>query len=103
MAVVILTDDFFLMILFAYFWLCCIFVAALWLSLVAESGSYALVVVRRLLIAVVSLVGHRLYGTWASVVVARGLSCSTGCRIFPDPGSSPRLLHWQVHSLPLDH
>ena len=38
-----------------YFWLCCVSVAALWLSLVAESGSYALVVVRGLLTAVVSL------------------------------------------------
>ena len=33
-----------------------------------------------------------------SVVVAHGLSCSTACGIFPDQGSNPCLLHWQVDS-----
>ena len=42
-------------------------------------------------------------GAWASVVVAHGLSCSTACRILPDQGSNPCLLHWQVDSSPLDH
>lgn len=67
---------------------------------------------------------HRLQGTWASVVAARGLnswgsqalehrlnscgahmglSCSTACGIFPDQGSNPCLLHWQAYSLPLSH
>ena len=51
----------YLKILFIYFWLCWAFVATLWLSLVAESGSYSLAVVRGLLIAVTSLVvAHRL-------------------------------------------
>ena len=36
-------------------------------------------------------------------VVAYGLSCSVACEIFPDQGSNPCLLHWQVDSLPLDH
>ena len=37
------------------------------------------------------------------------LSCSAACRIFPDQGSNPCLLHWQTNSLPwatreaLDH
>ena len=38
-----------------------------------------------------------------SVVVVNGLSCPEGCGIFPDPGSNPCPLHWQVDSLPLDH
>ena len=44
-------------------------------------------------------------GSWildtGSVVVARGLSCSAACGIFPDQGLNPCLLHWQVDSLPL--
>ena len=31
-----------------------------------------------------------------SVVVARGLICSTARGIFPDQGLKPRLLHWQA-------
>ena len=43
------------------FWLLWVFLAAHWLSLVARSGGYSLVVVRRLLIVVASLVTkHRL-------------------------------------------
>ena len=39
-----------------------------------------------------------------SEVVAHGFSCSMACRIFPDQGSNPCLLHWQVvDSLPLSH
>ena len=50
------------------------------LSLVVESGGCSQVVVCRLLVAVVSLVAeHGLLGTWASVVVARGLCC---CRAY---------------------
>ena len=46
-----------------------------------------------------------LTGLWStdSVLVAHGLSCSAACRIFPDQGSNPCLLHWQVNSLPLSH
>ena len=51
------------------------------------------------LVMVASLVaGHGLEGTWASVVVAHGLSSSKACRIFPDQESSPGLQHWQVGS-----
>ena len=37
-------------------------------------------------------------GLWSagSVVVARGLRCSAACGIFPDQGSKPSPLHWQV-------
>ena len=50
--------------LYFYFWLCCVFVAACGLSLVVMHG---------LLITTASRVEHGL-DTWASVVVARGLS-----------------------------
>ena len=39
-------------------------------------------------------------GVWASAVAACGLSCLTACIIFPDQGSNPCPLHWQVDSLP---
>ena len=43
-------------------------------SLVEVSGGYSLVTMCRLLIVVASrAVGHRLWGTWASGVMARGL------------------------------
>ena len=44
-------------------------------------------------------------GLWStgSIVGVRWLSCSTTCGIFPDQGSNPCLLHWQVDSLPLSH
>ena len=35
--------------------------------------------------------------------MAYELSCSVACEIFPDQGSNPCLLHWQVDSLPLNH
>ena len=38
-----------------------------------------------------------------SVVVAHGPSCSAACGIFPDQGSNPCRLHWQVDSQPLHH
>ena len=41
--------------------------------------------------------------TWASVVVAHGISCSTACGIFLGQGSNPCPLHWQVDSSPLRH
>ena len=76
------------------------------------------VAVRRLLIVVASLVvehglqARGLQKLWCadsvvvargpqstgSVVVAHGLSCSAACGIFPDQGSNPCPLHWQVDS-----
>ena len=46
---------------------------------------------------------HRLWGTWASVVVAHRLSCLTAYGILPDQGLNPCPLHWQADSQPLDH
>ena len=52
-----------------------------------------------------SCCGARVLGSRASVVaeagsvvVAHGLSCSVACGIFPDQGSNPCPLHWQVDS-----
>ena len=87
------------------------------LSLVCGKQGLLFVAVRRLLIAVASLVaehkssraqgsrcagfsscGSRALGAQASVVVVHGLSCSAACEIFPDQGSNPCPLHWQVDS-----
>jgi len=46
---------------------------------------------------------HGLSGALASVVVARVLSCSAACGIFPDQELNLRLLHWQRDSSPLNH
>ena len=42
-------------------------------------------------------------GARASVVVAKGLSCSGTCGILPDQGSDLCPLHWQADSYPLHH
>ena len=109
--------------LFIYFWLRWVFVAAHGLSLVAVSGGLLFAAVRRLLVAVASLVAeHGLQGCglqqlWhldsvvvacrlqssGSVIVVHGLSCSATYGIFPDQGSNPCPLHWQVDSQPLCH
>ena len=38
-----------------------------------------------------------------SGVVVHRLSCPVACGTFPHQGSDPCPLHWQAHSLPLDH
>ena len=38
-----------------------------------------------------------------STVVTHGLNRTSACEIFPDQGSNPCLLHWQVNSSPLSH
>ena len=58
------------------------------------------VVVHGLLIAVASVVEYRLWGMWASVVVAHRLSCPEAHGIFPDQESNPCSLHWQADSQP---
>ena len=88
-----------------YLWLRWVFHCYTGFSLAAVSRGYSLfiVAVHRLLIAVASLiVEHRLQGA-GSAVAANGLCCATACGIFPDQGSNPCPLHWQVDSLPLSH
>jgi len=50
-----------------------------------------------------SVVGVPRLESTGSVVAVHGLSCSAACGIFPDWGSNPCLLHWQVDYLPLSH
>ena len=67
----------------------------LWLwggGLLSSCGAGPLVVVASL------VVGPRLYGAQASVVVVRGHNYLTACGIFLDQGPSPCLLHWQADS-----
>ena len=45
-----------------------------------------------------SCYGARALGAWASVVVARVLSCPAVCGIFPDQGSNLCPRHWQMDS-----
>ena len=80
---------FFKLILFIYFWLRWVFIAAHGLSLVAVSRGYSSLrctgfSLRWLLL--LQSTGSRHAG---SVVVAHGLSCSVARGIFPDQGSNP--------------
>ena len=94
---------FLLIYLFSYLWLCWVFVSVRGLSLVVASGGHSssrcagLSLSRPLLLW---STGSRRAG---SVVVVHGLSCSEACGIFPDQGSNPCPLHWQVDSQPLRH
>jgi len=67
------------------FWLCWVIFAAPRLSLV---------VARRLLIAVASLKEE--HGLRACGLISCGLSCSVASGIFPDQGSNPCPLYWQM-------
>ena len=81
---------------FIHFWLHWVFVAACRLSLVAASGGYSSLRCTgfslRWLLLLQSMGSKRV----GSVVVAHSVSCSAACGIFPDEGSNPCLLHWQV-------
>ena len=97
------TFFFFNIYLFIYLWLCWVFVSVRGLSLLAASGGHpssrcaGLSLSRPLLLR---STGSRCTG---SVIVAHGPSCSAACGIFPDQGSNPCALHWQVDSQPLRH
>ena len=85
------------------------------LSPVLAGGGCSLGAVRRLLVAAAPAEKRRLSGARASVaaalglwgtvsaVMVSGLGCSVARGIFLAQGSNPRLLHWQVVSLPLGH
>ena len=83
-------------------WLFWVFVAARALSLVRVSRGSFLVVVCRILTMGASHVERGLSST-GSIVVVHRLSCSSACRIFPNQGLNPFLLHWQVDCWPLNH
>ena len=63
-----------------------------------NQGLLFILVQRRLLVVASPVAEHRLQGMWASVIVARGLTCPVACEIFPDQGSNPCPLHWQADS-----
>ena len=93
---------FFFFNLFIY-WLCWVFVSVRGLSLVAASGGHSSSRCAGLSLSwplLLRSTGSRRAG---SVVVARGLSCSTACGIFPDQGWNLCPLHWQADSQPLRH
>ena len=72
-------------------------------ALDAASGGYS-IAVHGFPIVVVSLVAEQgLQGMWPSAVAVPRFSCSAACRIFPDQGLNPYLLHWQADSYPLYH
>ena len=82
--------------LFIYFWLHWVFAAAHGLPLAAMRGLLGVVASR---VAECELQELRLTGSRASAgsaVAVCGLICSSACGIFPDQGSNPGLLHWQV-------
>ena len=92
---------FFKIIIYLFIWLCWVFVSVRGLSPVAASGGHSssrcagLSLSRPLLLW---STGSRRTG---SVVVVHGHSCSAACGIFPDQGSNPCPLRWQVDSQPL--
>ena len=64
-------------------------------SLVAELGPLFIAAWSLLIVVASPVAKQRLRGAGASEVVA--------CGIFPDQGSNPCLLHWQVDSFPWSH
>ena len=106
----------FFVFLFIYFWLCWVFVAVR--GLFSGCGTWELLFIAACgLLIVASRCGAQALGTWASevvacglsscgsralsagpVVVAHGLSCSVACGIFLGQGLNPCPLHWQADS-----
>ena len=108
---VVCSEFFIYFILFIYFWLHWVFVAAHGLSLVVASGGYSSLrcagfSLRWLLLlrgtgsrrVGFSSCSTQALGVRASVVVVHGLSCSAACGIFPDQGLNPCPPHWQADS-----
>ena len=73
------------------------------LLLLEVSRGWSLVAVSGFLIAEESLVAEHGLQSVDSIRVVHGFSCSTARGIFPEQGSSPCPLHWQVDSQPLGH
>ena len=75
------------------FWLCCVFMAALGLSLLVVGEGCSLAMGHRVPTAVASLEEHVLQGTQA--VVVHGLRCHVACGVFAEQGwNRCPLLHW---------
>ena len=78
----------FLNYLFIHFWLHWIFITA------QTFPSFGELVLLYLWVTGFSCCRPETLGSWASVAVARGLSCSAACEIFLDWGSNPCPLNW---------
>ena len=89
-------------ILFIYFWLCWVFAAA-WASSQCIEWGYSPLQCMGFSLQRLPLLRSTGSRALASVVVARGLSCSEACGIFPDQGLNLCLLPWQADSIPLTH
>ena len=91
--------------IYLFIWLCWVFVAACRLSLIAESGGYSVwwcADFSLWWLLLLQSLGFR-HGLqklqYAGLVfAARGLSCSTACRLFLDLGSNRSPLHCKVES-----
>ena len=88
-----------------YFWLCWVFVAALGLSLVVARSGRVLSGCTAQTSHCSGFSSHRAWapGHTSSIVVVYQLSCLMACEIFPDQGSNPCPLHWQLNFQPVDH
>ena len=81
-----------------YVWLCLVFVAARGLSLVTVSGGTLCGCVLASHHGGFSFCSEHRLQSMGLVAVTHGLSCSAAGGIFPDWGSNPCLLNWQVDS-----
>ena len=89
--------------LFIYLWLCWVFVSVRGLSLVAASGGHSSSRCAGLSLSQPLLLRSTGSRRTDSAIVAHGPSHFAACGIFPDQGSNPCPLHWQVDSQPLRH
>ena len=102
---------------FIYFWLHWVFVAGLGFSLLRWAGTalhcctqashrsgFSCCGAQPSVVATHGFTSCRSgFQSTGSVVVVHGFSCSVACGVFPDQGSNPCPLHWQVDTYPLHH
>ena len=81
---------------FFFFWLSWVFIAAHRFSPAAASRGYSSLQCVGFSLQLLLLL--RSTGSRHAGFSSCGLSCSTACGIFPDQGSKPCPLHWQVDS-----
>ena len=82
--------------MFVYFWLYWVFVAAQAFPSCSKWGLLSSCGVWASPCSGFSCCGAQTLGAWALVVVVHGLCCSAAGGIFPDQGSNPCPLHWQL-------
>ena len=94
---------FIFLIIFIYFWLCWVIIAACGISLVVASGVCSSLQCPGFSLQWLLLLQSMDSRHVGSVVVALGLSYSMACGIFLDQGLNLCPLHWRMDSQPLDH